>query len=235
MSLTSTRTARELLGHLRRLSNPRNIEGMARYGIAPASPLGVSVKQLRDLAREVDRDHDVAALLWKSGLHEARILASILEEPDRVTKAQMERWAKGFDSWDLCDQCCANTFEKTPYAWEMVRVWSSRKEEYVKRAAFSLLARLAVSDKETADDRFKRLLPLVKKGATDGRNYVKKAVSWSARQIGKRSIGLHKQALSLAAGLSRSKHDSARWIAKDIMKDLNRPALKAGLGKRKMS
>lgn len=163
MSLSSTRIARELLGHLRRLSNPSNVEGMARYGITPVYPLGVPVKALRELGRNVERSHDVATRLWKSGLHQARILASILEEPDRVTRAQMERWVRGFDSWDLCDPCCANTVEKTPHARAMVRTRASRKDEFVKRAGFSLLARLAVSDTVTKDDRFKRLLPLIKK------------------------------------------------------------------------
>jgi 3-methyladenine DNA glycosylase AlkD len=222
--LNKNREALEVLGRLRRLANPLNVQGMARYGIRPARPLGISVQTLRGIAQEIGTDHDLALRLWKSGIHEARILATIIEDPERVTEFQMERWVKGFDSWDICDQACANCFEKTEFAWRKCREWTTRKEEFVVRAAFSLMARLAVSDKEAADSKFHGFFPLIRKGARDERNFVSKAVEWALRQIGKRSPALNRKAVGIAKQLAKSGSPAASRVARKVLKELTSPA-----------
>lgn len=210
----------ELIARLKAMENPANVAGMARFGINSKNTLGISVVTLRKIAREAGKDHGLALKLWSSGIHEARILACFIADPKKVTPALMNRWVKNFDSWDVCDQCCMNLFDKTPYAYEKVKEWSIRKEEFVRRAAFALLAGLAVHDKEASNRDFQRFFPLIKASATDSRNYVKKAVNWALRQIGKRNSFLHGEALRSATEIAKMDSSSARWIAADAIREL---------------
>lgn len=212
--------AAALLKELRKRADPANVAGMARFGINPRRTLGVSVAQLRHLARGTGRDHELARRLWASGIHEARILASMIDDPAAVTEAQMERWIRAVDSWDVCDQVCGNLFRYTPYAWRKAVEWSARPDEYVRRAGFVLMATLAVADKAAPDARFARFLPLIVRRSADDRNFVKKAVNWALRQIGKRSPGLRRAAIRTARGLLRSEAPGARWIARDALREL---------------
>ena len=193
---------------------------MARYGINPTNTLGVSIRALREMAREIGRDHRLASQLWASGVHEARILACLIDEPALVTEAQMERWAKDLDSWDVCDQCCGNLFDKTPLAYRKAAEWGRRDEEFIRRAGFVLMARLAVHDKAASDRRFLRFLPMIQQASVDERNFVKKAVNWALRQIGKRSPGLHRAALRTARAIRAKDSRAARWIAADALREL---------------
>jgi 3-methyladenine DNA glycosylase AlkD len=193
---------------------------MRRFGIDTRSALGVSVPELRGLARRIGRDHDLAAALWKSGIHEARILASMVDDPSRVTETQMEAWISDVGSWDLCDQLCGNLFDRTPSAFDKALDWSRREEEFVKRAGFALMAYSAVHRKDLPDARFEIFLPAIRAQATDDRNYVKKAVSWALREIGKRSRGLNRKALATARQIQRIDSRAARWIASDVRREL---------------
>lgn len=180
-------SAEDVLERLKEKARPDQLEGMARYGMAVQNRLGASIPDLRKLAKEPGKDHGLALELWKTGIAEARILAAMVDDPAQLTGEQMEDWVRDFDSWDICDQVCMNLFDKTPLAWEKVRDWSVREEEFVKRAAFSLIACLAWHDKKAEDARFIELLPLIAGAATDERNFVKKAVNWALRHIGKRN------------------------------------------------
>lgn len=195
---------------------------MARYGIVgkPGTVFGVPLSAMRGLARRYGRDHALAAALWKTGYLECRILAAFVDEPAKVTAAQMERWTRAFDNWAVCDGLCLHLFDKTPFAWEKVAAWRTRDEEFVKRAAFALLAVLAVHQKATPDERFRDALPWCEEAATDPRNFVRKAVSWALRSIGKRSVGLHRGALARARRLARSEDRSARWVGRDVAREL---------------
>lgn len=210
----------ELIARLKSLENPANVAGMARFGISSKNTLGISVVALRKIAREVGKDHALAQKLWSSGIHEARLLACFIADPKKVTPALMNRWVKDFDSWDVCDQCCMHLFDKTPYAYEKVKEWSQRKEEFVKRAAFALMACLAFHDKKASNANFQRFFPIIKAAATDSRNYVKKAVNWALRQIGKRNAFLHRQAMRIAAEIAKMDSSCARWIAADAIREL---------------
>jgi len=217
-----------ILSRLQSLSDPRAVEGMARYGINPRNNYGVSVRTLREIAREIGTDHALARKLWASGVHDARILASIIDDPALVTASQMESWVADFDSWDVCDQCCA-LFARTRFAWRKAGEWSGRPEEYVKRAGFVIMARLAVSDKKADDSRFEPFLPIIREGAADDRNYVKKAVNWALRQIGKRSLRLNGEAVATAEEIARSGSKSARWVASDALRELTSEAVQTRL------
>ena len=206
--------------------------GMARYGINVTNALGVSVYELRRMAKALGADHDLALALWDTGNHEARMLASMVDEPAAVTEAQMEEWAAAFDSWDVCDQVTSNLFDKTPFAYDKVREWSAAEDEWVKRAAFATAAALAVQDKKAPDECFLAILELVRREAGDGRNFVKKAVNWALRNIGKRNAALHAAAIEtaeavLATADARAAADrrdpaarSARWVARDALREL---------------
>jgi 3-methyladenine DNA glycosylase AlkD len=207
-------------------------EGMARYGIKTEDAYGVSVYELRRLAKGAGCDHELALARWATGNHEARLLASMVDDPAAVTEAQMEAWAADFDSWDVCDQVTSNLFDKTPFAFDKVAEWSGRDDEWVKRAAFATAAALAVQDKTAPDEPFLGILALVAREAGDGRNFVKKAVNWALRNIGKRNAALHEAALLtaeaiLAAADERAATDrrdpaarSARWVARDALREL---------------
>ncbi len=199
---------------------------MGRFGIDTRNALGVTVTELRGLARRIGRDHDLAAALWQSEIHEARLLATMVDEPSSVTEAQMERWVSDLTSWDLCDQLCGNLFDRTPYAFDRALGWSRRDEEFVKRAGFSLMATSAVHRKDVSDARFEVFLPAISAQATDDRNYVKKAVSWALRQIGKRSPSLNRKAIATAREIERIDARAARWIARDVLRELESPAVR---------
>lgn len=211
----------EILEKLKSKSRSDQLEGMARYGIKIDKRLGVSIPDIRKIAKDFGKNHETALDLWKTGYADAKITAALIDEPEKVTETQMEEWVMGIDSWDVCDQICMNLFDKTTYAWKKIIDWSERKEEFVKRTAFSLLACLACHDKYADDNKFKEYFPLIKKNAMDDRNYVKKAVSWSLRHIGKRNLNLYKAALKLANEIKMIDSKSAKWIGSDVVRDLN--------------
>lgn len=198
---------------------------MSRFGIDTRDALGVTVTDLRGLARRIGRDHDLAAALWESGIHEARILATMVDDPAHVTVAQMERWVTDIGSWDLCDQLCGNLFDRTPFVFDVALRWSRREEEFVKRAGFVLMASSAVHRKDVRDARFEVFLAAIRAQASDDRNYVKKAASWALRQIGKRSLGLHRKAIATARQIERIDSRAARWIARDVLRELESAAV----------
>lgn len=203
---------------------------MARFGINPDKALGVRIPDLRRLAKELGKDHSLALALWKTGVHEARILASMVDEPERVTERQMESWVRAFDSWDLCDQVCGNLFDRTALAGRKTEEWMGREEEFVKRAGFALAAWRAVHEGGAPDATFARLLPAIEREAYDGRNYVKKAASWALRQIGKRNRALNSKAVASARRLAEAESPAARWVGKDALRELTSEAVRARLG-----
>jgi 3-methyladenine DNA glycosylase AlkD len=205
---------------LKSFYNPANIAGMARYGISVKNAFGVPAPVLRRMAREHRKNHALALRLWASGIHDARHLAALCDDPQQVSEAQMERWARDFDSWDVVDGCCNNLFRMTPHAYRKAVEWTKRDEEFVKRAGYVLMACLAVHDKAAPDSTFLRFLPLIKKGARDERNFVKKAVNWALRQIGKRNLSLQKKAIQAAREIHALDSRSARWIASDALREL---------------
>jgi 3-methyladenine DNA glycosylase AlkD len=213
-------TAPEIVAALRAQANPENVAGMARYGISTTGTLGVPVAAIRRLAKQAGRSHELAAELWATGIHEARILATIIDDPALVTPRQMNRWARDFDSWDVCDQACQNLFRYTPYAWRMAAQWAGARREFVRRAAFALMAGLAVKAKDAPDERFEALLPLMARAATDPRNLVKKAVNWALRAIGKRNPHLRRAAIAAAEEIHALDSPTARWIAADALREL---------------
>jgi 3-methyladenine DNA glycosylase AlkD len=225
-------TVTKVVAELRARANPANVAGMARYGINPENTLGVSIPSLRAMAKRIGRDHALARELWASGIHEARVLAGLVDDPAAVTAAQLERWAKDFDSWDVCDGVCSNLFDRTPYAWDKAVAWSARSREFVKRAGFVLMAALAVHDKTAPDERFKNFLPLIEREAVDERNFVKKAVNWALRQIGKRNRALNRDAIAAAKRIRKVDSRSARWIAADALRELESDAVRQRLNKR---
>jgi 3-methyladenine DNA glycosylase AlkD len=202
---------------------------MARYGIDTSRALGVSMPEIRSVARSVGRNHALAQQLWATEIHEARILASLVDEPERVTVSQMDRWARGFMSWDVCDQVCSNLFWRTPYGHAKATAWSSREREFVKRAAFSLMASLAVHDKTAEDTAFEAFLPSIVEASTDERSSVKKAVNWALRQIGKRNRRLNVRAIETAEDIGSIDSRAARWIAADAVRELRSDAVQARL------
>jgi 3-methyladenine DNA glycosylase AlkD len=193
---------------------------MARFGIAPEKALGISIPLLRAIAHEIGVDHHLARGLWDSGIHEARILAGMIADPARMTGRDMDRWAADFDSWDLCDQSCLNLFVRTEQAFKKSTEWAAREEEYVKRAGFALMACLAVHRKDLPDRDFMRLLRVIRRQADDDRNFVRKAVSWALRQIGKRNEHLRREALACARALQNGGSPAARWVASDATREL---------------
>ena len=223
----------EILQELKSLSDPRAVEGMGRFGINPANAYGVSVPNLRRIAKDTGKSHELAQQLWESNIHEARILAGMIDEPQKVTEGQMEAWVRGFDSWDVCDQCCLNLFAKTGFAYQKAAEWSADEGEFVKRAGFALMACLAVGDKQAGDAQFEAFLPLIKRESGDNRNYVKKAVNWALRQIGKRNPALNKKAVETAQEVKGMGSTSARWIAADAIRELTSEAVQKRLGGRK--
>ena len=212
----------ELLAWLDRRGSKRNRDGMARYAIVSKKVFGVSVVTLRHKAKQIGRDHALALALWKTGWHEARMLGALVDDPARVTPAQMDRWCRDFDNWAICDTVCGNLFDRTPHVWDRIRAWSMREREFEKRAAFALLVGIAVHDKRAPDAPFMGSLRLTQRAARDERNFVKKAVSWALRTVGRRSPPLRRPAVQLARSLATSTHASERWVGKDALKELTR-------------
>ena len=222
----------QVLAWLSRRGSRANRRGMARFGIRSAQVFGVSMATMRPLVRRLGRDHDLALALWTTGWLEARVLASFVDDPVKVTPRQMDRWAADFDNWAVCDSTCFHLFDRTPYAWRKVRVWSRRRSEFVRRAAFATLAGLAVHNRTAADRQFLSFLPVIERAAADDRNFVKKAVNWSLRQIGKRNPALNRAALVVARRLALSPTPAARWVGKDALRELSGAAVQARLSRR---
>jgi len=229
VELTNMKNKQELkyiIKKLKSLSNPKNREGMTRFGINPNNTLGVSIPILRKMAKDIGKNHDLALELWDSEIHEARILAGLIDSVSLVTRKQMDSWAKDFDSWDVCDQVCMNLFDKTEFAFDKAKEWTKSKEEFVRRAGFALMASLAFHDKKAKDKEFIKFLPLIKRYSTDERNFVRKAVNWALRQIGKRNCYLNGEAIKIAKEIQRIDSRSAKWIAGDALRELSSKAVK---------
>ncbi len=221
----------DILKRLKEKARSDQLEGMERYGIAGENRLGVSMPDLRKMAKEIGKDHELALKLWKAGIQETRILAAMIDRPEEVTEQQMEEWVKDINSWDVCDQVCMNLFENVPFARKKITEWSRREEEFVKRTAFSLIACLAWHDKEAPDEEFIRLMPIIKSGATDERNFVKKAVNWALRNIGKRNANLNTAAIEAAKDIQQMDSKAARWIASGAIRELDSEAVQRRLRK----
>jgi 3-methyladenine DNA glycosylase AlkD len=215
-----TPTLHTALALLQQHARPDQLDAMAGFGLGEASRLGVSVPQLRRIARALGRHHELALALWASGSPDAQLLAGMVAEPARFTSRQMDAWVKTMRSWDVCDGACLNAFVASPLAWPKLPVWAKRRDEFVRRAAFSLLATLAVHDKAAGDEAFIDALALIEGAADDERNFVRKAVNWALRGIGKRNRRLNAAAIACAQGLSRQDSRSARWIAADALREL---------------
>jgi 3-methyladenine DNA glycosylase AlkD len=217
--MTADIRLRRIIRDLRAQASPEDAMGMAKFGIRSDNVLGIPVATLRTMAKGIGTDHALALELWKAGILEARVLALLIDDPAAVTEKQMERWAKGFDNWAICDGVCLHLFRKTPLAWKKAVQWSGRREEFVKRAGFVLMAVLAVHDKKADDSRFLNLLSIIQRESADGRNGVKKAVNWALRQIGKRNRALHAAAIREAERIRAMDSPSARWIASDALRE----------------
>ena len=221
----------DVLKQLRAEARSDKLEGMARYGMVADRRLGVSVPQMRKIAKGLGKDHLLALELWRTGIPEAMILAGMIAEPAEMAEQQMEEWVKDINSWDVCDQVCMNLFEKSPFVWKKIVEWSQREEEFVKRMAYALIACLAWHDKKAEDDIFIRLFTLVKNGARDERNDVKKAVNWALRNIGKRNLNLNRAVIDVAREIQRIDSKAARWIASDAIRELQGEAVQKRLRK----
>jgi len=202
------------------MSNPKNVEGMKRFGIRGEKIYGVSIPYLRSMAKELGKNHELALQLWNSKIHEARLLSGFIDDFKKVDEKQMEEWVKDFDSWDICDQVCSNLFDKTEFAWKKAVEWSKKKEEFVKRAGFVMMATLAVHDKKASDKDFEKFFPIIIRESDDERNFVRKAVNWALRQIGKRNEKLNKRAIDTAKKISKMNSKTAKWIAGDALREL---------------
>jgi 3-methyladenine DNA glycosylase AlkD len=232
LSPTETRM-REALVWLERHGSKRQRDDMAeRYAIHTPKAFGVSVGGIQRLAKRLGRDHELAAALWETGWYEARMLSAYIEDPERVTAAQMDRWARDFDNWGICDTLSFVLFGRTSHAWRKVEQWSRRRDEFVKRAAFATLATLALRDKSAGNEPFLRSLRLVEQAATDDRNFVRKGVSWALRAVGERNNALNAAAVRTGRRLAESEDDAARWVGKDVLKQLASPAVQQRLAAR---
>ncbi|MGH7543715.1 MAG: DNA alkylation repair protein [Gemmatimonadota bacterium] len=221
----------EVLTWLERRGTRRNVDGMARYGIHTDRAFGVPMGTMQSLAKRLGKDHALATALWDTGWYEARTVAAFVDDPQRVTRRQMNAWAADFDNWAICDTVCFHLFDRTPFAWDKARQWSTSPREFVKRASFALMASLAGHDKTASNAQFLALLPLIERGARDERNFVKKGVSWALRRIGRRDLALHKAALEMATRLSKSEEAACRWVGKDAVRDLTNPKVRAQLAR----
>jgi 3-methyladenine DNA glycosylase AlkD len=222
-------SVKDVLDKLQSRAQPEQLKGMAKYGMTVEQRLGVSVPDMRKLAKEIGKDHKLALDLWRTGIAEARIVAGMIGDPAKLTEEQMEEWVEGINSWDVCDQVCMNLFEKNQLAWKKIVDWSEREEEFAKRTAFSLIACLAWHDKKASDEKFIELLPVIIRGATDERNFVKKAVNWALRNIGKRNLKLNRAAINAAKEIQRLDSKAARWIAADAIRELESDAIQSKL------
>ena len=221
-----------VLAWLERTGTKANREGMARYAIPSDKAFGVSVGALRQYAKRLGRNHELAAALWDTDRYEARMLASFVDDPAEVTAGQMDRWCRDFDSWAITDTVCFHLFDRTPHAWQKARQWAAAKPEFVRRAGFALMASLVGHDKTASDEAFIELLPLMEQGAYDERNFVKKGVNWALRSLGKRSTPLNEAAVRVARRLAESDAPAARWVGKDALRELSSPAVRKRLARR---
>jgi 3-methyladenine DNA glycosylase AlkD len=219
--------------HLNSMKDPSAVQGMARYGITPDNNLGISVYRLRALGKQIGINHDLAIKLWNTGIHDARLLAVFIDDPKCLTSDQMDAWSHDFDSWDICDQACTSLFDKSPLAWKKIYEWAETNQEFVKRAAFSLIAGLAVHDKLAKDIKFLDCGSLIKIHANDDRNYVKKAVNWALRNIGKRNQFLNEKMIQLSKEILQINSPSAQWIARDAFRELTSDKVKIRLEKKR--
>ncbi len=219
------------VAELKRLATKGTRDGMARYGLPSDKAFGVPVGKIQQLAKRLGQSHELAAALWDTGWYEARMLAAFVDEVDRVTPAQMDRWCRDFDNWGIVDTVCFKLFDRTPHAFAKARQWAGRKAEFEKRAGVVLLACLALHDKRAADAPFLRCLPLVERAASDDRNFVKKGVSWALRSIGRRNAALHAAAVKVARRLAASAEAAPRWVGKDALRELTSPAVTRRLAK----
>lgn len=219
----------EVLAELRAMADPSNLKGQARFGIDVSNSLGISMTSLRPLARRIGKDHSLAIALWDSGIREARILATLVDDPVQVTEEQMEAWAAEFRSWEVVDAACCNLFDRTPFRYSKAVEWAAREEEFVKRAAFSLIAGIAVHDKTAPDDELVALLPVIQRESCDRRNFVRKAVNWALRQIGKRNLELNRAAIEAGEAIAAMDCKGAHWVASDVLKELRSPQVQQRL------
>jgi 3-methyladenine DNA glycosylase AlkD len=235
MGIPASSTAADVervLAWLKRRGTAANRAGMARYAIVAPRVFGVSVGDIRSLGKTLKGRHDLADALWATGWYEARMLVAFVADPARVSPAQMDRWAKDFDNWAICDTLAFHLFDRSPHAWRKVDQWAGKRDEFVKRAAFALLAALALHDTAAADAAFLERLPLVEAAADDARNFVKKGVSWALRGIGARNQVLHAASLALAERLATTRTGAARWVGLDARRDLARPMIAARVAKK---
>ncbi|MBY8999939.1 MAG: DNA alkylation repair protein [Candidatus Heimdallarchaeota archaeon] len=219
----------EILREFKSLSDPKSVEGMARFGITPSKTFGIRIPVLRKIAKKIKKDRELAHELWRLGFRETMILASMIDDPKQVTEEQMNSWVKDFDYWEICDQTIMNLFEKTEFAYKKAFEWSSSDEEFIKRAGYVMIARLAVSDKEAENKSFTQFFPIIAKGATDSREMVKKGVNWALRQIGKRNLNLNKEAIKVAKSIFQQDSNDAKWVAKDAIKELESESIQKRL------
>lgn len=244
MRKNATPDIRALLAELRALGSAANRAGMARYGINVERAFGVSIYELRRVAKRLGTSHQLARALWATGQHEARLLACFVDDPTAVTPRQMDAWTRDFDSWDLCDQATTSLFDQTQHAWSKAAVWAEHDDAWIKRAGFAMMAGLAWHDKATPDEAFLALLPVIERGATDERNFVKKAVNWALRNIGKRNRALNRAALACAKRILAAANQraggarggtpadrAARWVATDAIKELGSAKVRARLAR----
>jgi 3-methyladenine DNA glycosylase AlkD len=224
--------AKEVLAWLERVGTRRTVEGMARYGLPSDRAFGVTVGAMRAIAKRIGKDHAMAAALWKSGWYEARMMASLVDDPALVTGRQMEAWAADFADWGICDTACFHLFSRTPHGWEKARRWSKSPREFVKRGGFALMASLVLRDREASDAQFLALLPLIETGARDERNLVKKGVSWALRTIGKKNAVLNKAAVAVSRRLAADEEAAPRWVGKDALRELAGSAVQGRLSRR---
>lgn len=218
--MSETKKINEVIKELKSLSDPRAVEGMAKFGMRGEKRIGVSIPELRKIAKGIAKNHKLALKLWNRKIPETMILASMIDDPEKVTEQQMEDWVNDVNSWDVCDQLCMNLFEKVPFIIKKIKDWSKRDGEFVKRTAYSLIACLAWHDKESSDEKFINFIPIIKSGVTDERNFVKKAVNWALRNIGKRNTNLNKIAIKVAREIQQIDSKAARWIASDAIREL---------------
>jgi 3-methyladenine DNA glycosylase AlkD len=222
-------TKAAVLKELKALADPRVRAKMSHFGVNVPKAHGISAPVLHRFAKRIGNDHRLAQQLWTTGIHEARILATLIGEPEKVTAAEMERWVRDFDSWDVVDAACCYLYADSKLAWKMVDAWSFRREEFVKRAAFSLAAYLSYKDKKAQDGQYVQFLRVIEREAYDERNFVKKAVNWALRNIGKRNLRLNREAIRAAERIRSQDSRAARWIAADVLRELKSDAVQARL------
>jgi len=225
-------TCARALRELRALGEKRNVDGMARFGIRAKIVYGVAKPKMDEMAKRMGRNHALALALWRTGVHDARILAGMIDEPKLVTAKQMDLWVRDFDNWDSCDGTCCHLFVFASPAWKKTIAWSERSEEFIKRAGFALMAYLAYRDKTAPDAKFLKLLPIIRREAHDDRNFVRKAVNWALRNIGKRNLKLNRAAIQEAEKIQKMNSRTARWIAADALRELKSEAVQTRLRKK---